>query len=201
MVAIEGRLQREGKVIHIVTDRLEDLTPLLAEVGAMHFPHRPGPADAAKNGGRDPRVPCLAGRARRRAQDQVAQFPLSFAWPRLNGREPFEESDMRIPFIAAILILAAPAAAQQPRLGQRTTSPEAMVAQMNQASPEEEMRALAAAADAHPLGTLENPIRVGGPQGERAYLARLRCADGAAPRIGARREAGCRRVRLGRRRL
>ena len=97
---------------------------------------------------------------------------------------------MRIPFIAAILILAAPAAAQQPRLGARTTSPEAMVAQMNQASPEEEMRALVAAADAHPLGTIENPIRVGGPQGERAYLARLRCADGAAPRIGARREAG-----------
>ena len=61
MVAIEGRLQREGKVIHIVTDRLEDLTPLLAEVGAMHFPHRPGPADAAKNGGRDPRVPALPG--------------------------------------------------------------------------------------------------------------------------------------------
>jgi hypothetical protein len=98
---------------------------------------------------------------------------------------------MRIPLIAAILILAAPAAAQQqPRLGARTTSPEAMVAQMSQASPEEEMRALAAAADAHPLGSIENPVRVGGPRGERAYLARLRCADGAAPRIGARREAG-----------
>ncbi|HMG46677.1 MAG TPA: hypothetical protein VK614_04375 [Allosphingosinicella sp.] len=97
---------------------------------------------------------------------------------------------MRIPLTAAILILAAPAVAQQPRLGARTTSPEAMVAQMSQASPEEELQALAAAADAHPLGTIENPIRVGGPQGERAYLARLRCPDGAAPRIGARREAG-----------
>ena len=97
---------------------------------------------------------------------------------------------MRIPLIAALLILAAPAAAQQQRLGQRTTSPEAMAAQMSQASPEEEMRALVAAADTHPLGTLENPVRVGGPAGERAYLARLRCADGAAPRIAARREAG-----------
>jgi hypothetical protein len=98
---------------------------------------------------------------------------------------------MRIPLIAAaMLILAAPASAQQPRLGQRTTSPDAMVAQMNPASPEEEMRALVAAADAHPLGTAENPIRVGGPDGERAYLARMRCADGAAPRIGSRREAG-----------
>jgi error-prone DNA polymerase len=55
MVAVHGILQREGKVIHIVTDRLEDLTPLLHQVGAMHFPHRPGPADAARNGGPDPR--------------------------------------------------------------------------------------------------------------------------------------------------
>jgi hypothetical protein len=97
---------------------------------------------------------------------------------------------MRIPLILAALTLAAPAAAQQPRLGQRTTSPEAMAAQLSQASPEEEMRALVAAADAHPLGTPANPIRVGGPQGERAYLARLRGPGGAAPRIGARREAG-----------
>ncbi|MEA3044407.1 MAG: error-prone polymerase [Sphingomonadales bacterium] len=55
MVGIHGRLQREGLVTHVVTDRLEDLTPLLHQIGAMHFPHRPGPADAAKNGGCDPR--------------------------------------------------------------------------------------------------------------------------------------------------
>ncbi len=57
MVGIEGILQREGKVIHIVSARLEDLTPLLGQVGDMHFPHRPGPADGARNGGRDPRDP------------------------------------------------------------------------------------------------------------------------------------------------
>jgi hypothetical protein len=97
-----------------------------------------------------------------------------------------------LPAAALLLLFAAPASAQpaQPRLGARTASPEAMVAQMSPVSPEEEMRALAAAADAHPLGTLENPVRVGGPEGERAYLARLRCADGNAARIGARREAG-----------
>jgi error-prone DNA polymerase len=66
MVAIRGTLQREGKVIHIVTDRLEDLTPLLNQIGAMQFPHRPGPADAARNGGPDPRerprgAPALPG--------------------------------------------------------------------------------------------------------------------------------------------
>jgi hypothetical protein len=98
---------------------------------------------------------------------------------------------MRTPLIAAFLLFAAPAGAQpEPRLGARTTSPEAMVAQMNPASPEDEMSQLIAAADAHPLGSQENPVRVGGPDGERAYLARLHCADGAAARIGARHQAG-----------
>jgi hypothetical protein len=97
---------------------------------------------------------------------------------------------MRILILAAVSLAMPAAAQQQPRIGQRTTSPEAMVAQMNQASPEEEMRAQIAAADAHPLGSAENPIRVAGPEGERAYLARLRCPGGAAPRIGPRREGG-----------
>ena len=99
---------------------------------------------------------------------------------------------MRNPLIAFLFMacIAAPALAQQPRLGARTTSPEAMVAQMNPASPEEEMSRLIAAADQHPLGSLENPVRVAGPEGERAYLARLRCADGGAVRVGSRREAG-----------
>ena len=43
-------------------------------------------------------------------------------------------------------------------------------------------RALAEA-ERHPLGSMENPVRVSMPQGERAYLARLRCADGRAPRF------------------
>lgn len=94
-----------------------------------------------------------------------------------------------LPLFALLLLLpAVPAIAQE--LGARTASPEAMAAQMSQASPEEEMRALVAAADAHPLGTVENPVRVGGPEGEHAYLGHLRCADGTAPSVGARREAG-----------
>jgi hypothetical protein len=97
---------------------------------------------------------------------------------------------MRIHFLIgfSLLIAAAPAFAQE--LGARTTSPEAMVAQMSQTSPEDEMRALVAAADAHPLGTMENPVRVGGPEGEHAYLRRLRCPDGTVPRASARRDAG-----------
>ena len=60
--------------------------------------------------------------------------------------------------VSAMAVIAVPASAQ--RLGARTTSPEAMVAQMNLSSPDEELRSLVAAADAHPLGSLENPIRV-----------------------------------------
>ena len=90
--------------------------------------------------------------------------------------------------LAAVSTLAAPAAAQ--RLGQRTASPQSMAQSLDRGSPDEELRQQVAAADAHPLGTVENPVRVGGPEGELAYLARLRCADGAAPRVGARREAG-----------
>jgi hypothetical protein len=102
---------------------------------------------------------------------------------------------MRIPLLAIAFLAGSPAYAQpaapaQPQLGARTQSPDQLVGAMSRLSPEEEMRQLAAAADAHPLGTIDNPIRVGGPEGEHSYLGKLRCADGTAPRIGARRDAG-----------
>lgn len=37
-------------------------------------------------------------------------------------------------------------------------------------------------AAAHSLGSLENPVRADMPEGQHAYLKRLRCADGKAPR-------------------
>ena len=100
---------------------------------------------------------------------------------------------MRTPLVVIALLAAGPALAQQPgqpQLGARTQSPDSMAGALNRVSPEEEMRQLAAAADAHPLGSLENPVRVGGPEGERAYLGRLRCQDGQAPQVGTRRDAG-----------
>ena len=36
-------------------------------------------------------------------------------------------------------------------------------------------------AEAHPLGSAENPVRTTRPQGQRLYLSRLRCSDGKAP--------------------
>ena len=56
MIGVTGIVQREGEVIHIIGERLEDQSALLHSVGQMHFPPRFGPADAASNGGgRDPR--------------------------------------------------------------------------------------------------------------------------------------------------
>lgn len=43
------------------------------------------------------------------------------------------------------------------------------------------LRTAITTAQAHPLGSEKNPVRAKGPEGERAYLARLRCADGNAP--------------------
>ena len=74
-------------------------------------------------------------------------------------------------------------------IGQRTAAPETLLRGFDAAPDAEEDAAIAAAAR-FPLGTNENPVRVGGPDGERAYLARLRCVDGSRPAIGARVEGG-----------
>lgn len=99
-----------------------------------------------------------------------------------------------VPIALSLLVFSVPGLAQvtptQPGLGQRTQSPEALFQGMNQENPEQEMARLVAAAEAYPLGTVENPIRVGGPEGERAFLARLSCADGTPIRIGTRSDAG-----------
>jgi error-prone DNA polymerase len=56
MVGVKGRLQREGEVVHVIADTLEDMTPLLHSVAARQFPHRPMPGDGANFGGPDPRT-------------------------------------------------------------------------------------------------------------------------------------------------
>lgn len=91
---------------------------------------------------------------------------------------------------AAAFILAAPAAAQKPGLGERTMSPQQMMRELGVGPDADDIAEAVAAAEAHPLGSMQNPVRVGGPDGERAYIARLRCADGNAPRVGMRANAG-----------
>ena len=100
---------------------------------------------------------------------------------------------MRIVFAAAAaaaILLASAAATAQPRPGDRTRTPEQMRSEFAVAEGQDDIAEALAAAAAHPLGTLQNPVRVGGPEGERAYIARLRCADGAEPQVGPRRDAG-----------
>ena len=93
-----------------------------------------------------------------------------------------------IPILAAAALLAAPAPAQ--KLGARTSSPDQVLGQKAALDPMAEAEQIAAAAAAHPLGTEKNPLRVGGPEGARAYIARLRCADGSSPQVGRRRSGG-----------
>ena len=86
---------------------------------------------------------------------------------------------------AAVAVIAAPTFAKPPR--EELPVPTDLFAELS-SDPFDEQAIRAAAA--YPLGTVQNPVRVGGPEGERAYLARLRCADGSAPTIGRRGSAG-----------
>ena len=97
---------------------------------------------------------------------------------------------MRIAIAAATLLLVAAPVAAQEQPGDRTVSPEQMLAELGLSPDQDDLRQAIAAAAAHPLGTAENPVRVGGPHGERAYIARLRCADGSVPQVGPRTNAG-----------
>lgn len=51
MISIVGQVQKEGQVIHIISERVADEAALLRSVGEMEFPHRPGPGDGATHGG------------------------------------------------------------------------------------------------------------------------------------------------------
>ena len=90
--------------------------------------------------------------------------------------------------LVAAAASAAPVSAQ--KLGARTAAPEQSMAGIGEGSSDAEYERELAAAAAFPLGSLQNPVRVAGPDGERAYLARLRCGDGSQPRIGAARPGG-----------
>lgn len=96
---------------------------------------------------------------------------------------------MRGALAAAFLLLCAmpgAAAAQQPA---DRDALNRMLAGESQIQGTELERRIAAAA-AHPLGSQENPVRAAMPPGQRAYLQRLRCSDGEAPRFSRRGNYG-----------
>ncbi|MBB5711686.1 error-prone DNA polymerase [Sphingomonas xinjiangensis] len=56
MIAVRGRVQREGLVVHIIAEEVIDLTHLLRQVGNADLPRMTAPSDGARNGGADPRT-------------------------------------------------------------------------------------------------------------------------------------------------
>ncbi len=65
MIAMRGRLQKEGEVIHIICDRITNHDDLLRSIGRTDFEVAPSRGDGAKNGGGpDPRDPTYPMRGR-----------------------------------------------------------------------------------------------------------------------------------------
>lgn len=58
MIAVRGRLQKEGEIIHVIADRITNLDPMLRSIGRqdLNLPHGRGDG-AAHGGGPDPRDP------------------------------------------------------------------------------------------------------------------------------------------------
>src|SRR4051812_48561819 len=61
MMAIAGRVQCEGEVVHLIARTLADLSPLLRSVGERDQAWTPGRADRVKQGG-NPRLSETLGR-------------------------------------------------------------------------------------------------------------------------------------------
>src|SRR3546814_2250925 len=98
---------------------------------------------------------------------------------------------MRHPvFAAAAAVFLASASSQATPPREQSPASQDILSRIGSGNSDAELEAAAAAANTHPLGTLQNPVRVGGPDGEQAYIARLRCADGSTPAIGAKAPGG-----------
>ena len=90
--------------------------------------------------------------------------------------------------LTAAGLIASPASAKPPR--EESPAPLDILTQLGGGNTDAELEQSIAAANAHPLGTAANPVRVAGPEGAQAYVARLRCADGSNAKVGASRDGG-----------
>jgi len=88
-----------------------------------------------------------------------------------------------------VALLAAPVSAMKPPR-EESPAPRDILADVGSGNSDIELQRSIAAANAHPLGSSANPIRVAGPEGAQAYVARLTCADGSAAKVGQRRDGG-----------
>lgn len=81
--------------------------------------------------------------------------------------------------IAALAIAAAPP--QDHPEGKKPNSSRDMMLSLGGGMKGKKLQKAIEKAEQSPLGTRENPVRENGPAGQRAYLSKLRCADGAKP--------------------
>lgn len=88
----------------------------------------------------------------------------------------------------AAVALGASAPAKPPR--EQSPAPRDILVEVGAGNTDAELQRAIAAAAAYPLGSTENPVRVAGPEGTQAYLARLRCSDGSMPKIAPKAEGG-----------
>jgi hypothetical protein len=93
-------------------------------------------------------------------------------------------------FMALPSLAAAQSTPPAGKIGERNGAPEQLFAGIGEGTSDAALEEAIAAASVHPLGTLANPIRVGGPVGARAYIARLRCGDGSVIKVGPRGDGG-----------
>ena len=85
MIGIRGRVQREGEVIHIISETIVDYTDMLRRVGDMNFQHRTGRGDGARHAG-----------ARDRGDKGWSPRPRDCYWPpHADGMDP-EDAVVRV---------------------------------------------------------------------------------------------------------
>ncbi len=80
-----------------------------------------------------------------------------------------------------VLLLAPALAAAAPAAAQEVNDAAGLMRSLGAGLSGGKLKKAIAKAEAKPLGSRDNPVRVDMPQGERAYLKRLRCGDGQAP--------------------
>jgi hypothetical protein len=81
--------------------------------------------------------------------------------------------------VAGFAIAAAPP--QDRRVGRTPNEARDMMLSFGGGMKGKKLEKAIAKAEQFPLGSDKNPVRENGPTGQRAYLGKLRCADGTAP--------------------
>lgn len=87
MIALRGRRQKEGELIHVIADRITNLEPMLRSIGRqdLQLPHGRGDG-AAHGGGPDPRDPSFS-------KDRVLSAPAFRTGERKDDLLPVKSHD------------------------------------------------------------------------------------------------------------